>query len=81
MAKIHYKVANAKCYFLHNVSITVIKKHAIVVMEDLKVWNIKASATGTLEEPGKNIKQKFCLNRSVLDQGWFKFRFLLEYKM
>ena len=38
------------------------------------------SAQGTLENPGRNVKAKSGLNRSILDQGWFEFRRQLEYK-
>ena len=40
------------------------------------------SASGTVEEPGKNVKQKSGLNRSILDQGWgILFRMLDEYML
>jgi transposase, IS605 OrfB family, central region len=49
-------------------------------LEDLKVKNMSASAKGTTENPGKNVKAKSGLNRSILDQGWYEFRRQLEYK-
>ena len=39
------------------------------------------SAAGTVEQPGRNVKQKSGLNRSILDQGWAEFRRQLEYKV
>ena len=39
-----------------------------------------ASAKGTVENPGTNVKQKTGLNRSILDQGWGEFRRQLDYK-
>jgi putative transposase len=39
------------------------------------------SAAGTVEQPGKNVKQKTGLNRAILDQGWGEFRRQLEHKM
>lgn len=56
------------------------KNHAFVAMEDLKVRNMSKSAAGTKEAPGKNVKAKVGLNRSILDQGWAEFRRQLEYK-
>jgi putative transposase len=50
-------------------------------VEDLKVSNMSRSAAGTIEQPGRNVKQKAGLNRSILDQGWAEFRRQLEYKM
>ena len=40
------------------------------------------SASGTVEEPGKNVKQKRGLNRFIHDQGWrMLFRMLDEYML
>ena len=39
------------------------------------------SAKGTIENPGKNVKAKSGLNRSILDQGWHMFQTFLEHKM
>jgi putative transposase len=38
------------------------------------------SARGTVETPGKNVRAKAGLNKSILDQGWGEFRRQLEYK-
>ena len=81
VAKIHNSIRNSRNDFLHKASTTVSKNHATVAMEDLKVRNMSASASGTLEEPGKNVRQKSGLNRSILDQGWGMFKDQLEYKL
>jgi len=62
------------------VSNTISKNHAIVVLEDLKVSNMSKSAKGTADTPGKNVKAKSGLNKSILDQGWSMFADMLEYK-
>ena len=51
------------------------------MIEDLKVRNMSRSASGTFELPGKNVRAKAGLNKSILDQGWFGFRRQLEYKL
>jgi putative transposase len=38
------------------------------------------SAAGTLDMPGRNVRAKVGLNRSILDQGWGGFVRQLEYK-
>jgi len=38
------------------------------------------SAAGAHENPGRNVRAKAGLNKSILDQGWFEFRRQLEYK-
>jgi putative transposase len=52
----------------------------MVVLEDLRVSNMSASARGTMEQPGRNIWAKAGLNKAILDQGWFEFRRQLKYK-
>jgi len=53
----------------------------MVFIEDLQVKNMSKSAAGTLEQPGKNVRAKSGLNKSILDQGWFEFRRQLDYKL
>jgi len=38
------------------------------------------SAKGTIDKPGKMVKQKSGLNRSILKQGWNILLTMLEYK-
>ncbi len=40
---------------------------------DLKVQNMVRSAMGTIDNSGKNVRQKVGLNRSVSSQGWALF--------
>jgi putative transposase len=53
----------------------------MVCIEDLQVRNMSRSAAGSIEAPGKNVRAKAGLNRSILDQGWFEFRRQLQYKL
>ena len=39
------------------------------------------SVAGNTEAPGKNVRVKSGLNKSILDQGWFEFRRQLAYKL
>jgi putative transposase len=79
--RIHVHIANARRDYLHKTSTTISKNHAMVVVEDLQVSNMSRSAAGTIEQPGRKVKQKSGLNRSILDQGWAEFRRQLEYKV
>lgn len=80
IAKLHHKIANCRKDFLHKISSIISKNHAMIYVEDLQVSNMSKSAKGTVEEPGKNVKQKSGLNRAILDQSWYEFRRQLEYK-
>ena len=39
------------------------------------------SAKGTVDNPGRNVKAKSGLNRSILDQRWGMFAVVLDYKL
>jgi putative transposase len=78
--RIHARIADARADFLHKASNTISKNHAMVAVEDLKISNMSKSAKGTVDAPGRNVRAKSGLNKSVLDQGWGEFRRQLEYK-
>ena len=81
VARLQERVANTRKDFLHKHSTAIAKSHGVVVMEDLAVRNMSASAKGTVESPGRHVRQKAGLNRSILDQGWGMFRTMLDYKL
>ena len=81
ITKLHIRIANTRNDYLHKISSQLSKNHAIVILEDLKISNMSKSAKGTVENPGKNVKQKSGLNRAILDQGWGEFIRQLEYKL
>jgi putative transposase len=81
VARLRRAEGRARLDFLHKTSTTIAKNHGVVVLEDLSVGQMSRSARGTPQEPGKNVRQKAGLNRSILDQGWGMFRALLAYKL
>ena len=78
--KIHTRIANVRKDFLHKTTTALSKNHAMVCIEDLQVRNMSKTASGTTGQPGRNVRAKSGLNKSILDQGWFEFRRQLEYK-
>lgn len=78
--KVHARIGNARRDYLHKITTTISQNHAIVCIEDLQVRNMSKSAAGSIETPGKNVRAKSGLNKSILDQGWFEFRRQLDYK-
>ncbi len=79
--RIHSRIGNARRDFLHKTSTAISQNHAMVCIEDLQVRNMSRSAAGTLDAPGRNVRAKSGLNKSILDQGWFEFRRQLDYKL
>lgn len=79
--RIHSRIGNARRDFLHKTSTAISQNHAMVCIEDLQVRNMSKSAAGTPEQPGRNVRAKSGLNKSILDQGWFEFRRQLDYKL
>lgn len=81
VTKLHIHIANIRRDFLHKSSTWLSQNHACVVLEDLQVKNMSRSAKGTVDEPGKNVRAKSGLNRSILDQGWGEFARQVGYKL
>lgn len=80
ISRLHSHIANIRRDYLHKVTTTVSKNHAMIVIEDLKVSSMSKSAAGRVDKPGRNVAAKSGLNRAILDQGWYEMRRQLEYK-
>ncbi|MDE0291003.1 MAG: transposase [Candidatus Dadabacteria bacterium] len=80
LGKVSRKIANIRKDWIHQTTKEISGKCGTVVVEDLKVKNMTASARGTVENPGRNVKQKAGLNRAILDTGFGEIRRNLEYK-
>ena len=50
--KIHTAIANARKDFLHKITTTISKNHALVCVEDLQVRTMSKSTAGTIEQQG-----------------------------
>lgn len=79
--KIHSKIAHVRKDFQHKLSTKLSNSHAMIVVEALKIGNMSRSASGTLDHPGKNVKAKSGLNKSILDQAWGEFKRQISYKL
>jgi len=75
------KAARIRKHFNHIQSCHIAKAYGTVVIESLNTANMTASAAGTIERPGRNVRAKAGLNRAILEQGWHQFAVLLSYKL
>ena len=80
IARHHHLVALRRESGLHQVSKRLSTGYTLIGLEDLAVAGMTASAAGTVEAPGKNVRQKAGLNRSILDAAFSTLRRQLEYK-
>lgn len=72
--------ANRRRDFLHQTSARKIKRFALLATEALEIKKMTASAKGTVDEPGRNVKQKAGLNRELLDVSLAQYLSLVRYK-
>jgi putative transposase len=80
LAKRSRHLANRRKDRNHKTAATLIASHAVIAAEDLSVKNMTASAKGTAEKPGRNVRQKAGLNREILDTAPGGLHSLLAYK-
>lgn len=78
--KFYRKITRIKCDTTHKITSDLTNNHGFIAIEDLKTKNMMASASGTIEEPGRRVRQKSGLNRSIARQNWGEFDRALTYK-
>jgi putative transposase len=81
VACLHGRVANLRRDALHKATRGIVSRFKVVAIEDLRVKNMTRSARGSVEQPGKRVRQKAGLNRVLLDASFAEFRRQLEYKL
>ncbi|WP_308168791.1 transposase [Nonomuraea sp. NEAU-A123] len=64
----------------HQSTTDLARRFSAIVVEDLNITNMMASASGTVREPGVNVTQKRGLNRSIAGQAWGRTVEFLTYK-
>lgn len=76
----HHEIAERRATTLHALTKRLATGWATVAIEDLNVAGMTASARGTIDKPGRNVRAKAGLNRSILDVAPGELRRQLEYK-
>ena len=74
------KIHQIRDNWLHHVSKEIADRYSVVYVENLNIKSMTVSAKGTIDNPGKNIKQKAGLNKSILKTNWYKLEQYLNYK-
>jgi putative transposase len=73
VARLSARRARIRRDWQHRAALDLARRFSAVVVEDLKIKNMTASAKGTVARPGRQVRQQSGLNRSIVDQGWFSF--------
>lgn len=77
---LYARLAERRVSHLHQVTKRWATGWETVALEDLNVAGMTRSARGTVDKPGRNVKQKAGLNRAILDVSFGEIRRQLEYK-
>jgi putative transposase len=80
LARAQARNADARKDWAEKASTEIAKRYDLIRIEDLKVASMTRSARGTVDAPGRNVRQKAGLNRSILASGWSLFATRLEHK-
>lgn len=80
IAKLQARRARIRLDWTHKTSDRIASVFETVWAEDLKIKNMTASAAGTLDAPGRNVRAKAGLNRAILDEQWGELYRHLGYK-
>ncbi|GAA4258474.1 RNA-guided endonuclease InsQ/TnpB family protein [Dactylosporangium darangshiense] len=79
LGRLHARIRDRRCGFAVQTAVRLVRDHGLVAVEDLRVKDMTASARGNVEQPGRNVRAKAGLNRSILGKGWGRFLLHLEH--
>src|SRR5690606_6162270 len=70
IARLKARETDRRKDWIEKTSTDLARRFDVIAVEDLKIGNMTRSAKGTLEAPGRNVRQKAGLNRGILAAGW-----------
>lgn len=80
ISHLHQRIANRRMDFLHKQTSAMVERSALLATESLQPQNMSRSAKGTIESPGRRVRQKAGLNREILSCGFGMVHQMLQYK-
>ncbi|MDP9844109.1 RNA-guided endonuclease InsQ/TnpB family protein [Streptosporangium lutulentum] len=80
IARLKAREGDRRKDWVEQISTDLARRFDVIGIEDLKVSAMTRSAKGTLEAPGRNVRQKAGLNRGILANGWERLAARLEHK-
>jgi putative transposase len=80
IARLHERTANRRRDFIHKRTSELVATCSVIATEELQPKNMSRSARGTVESPGRRVRQKAGLNREILSVGYAMTHQMLTYK-
>jgi putative transposase len=80
LARLHARNTDARKDWAEKASTDIARRYDLIRIEDLQIRSMTRSARGTIERPGRNVRQKAGLNRSIQQSAWGRFATRLEHK-
>lgn len=80
LGRIQARTAERRQGWIHQVTKQLASSYSHIGIEDLNVAGMTASARGTVENPGRRVRQKAGQNRAILDVAFGELRRQLDYK-
>jgi putative transposase len=78
--RLHERIANLRRDFLHKETTKLVRICAVIATEELAPKNMSRSAKGTVETPGRRVRQKAGLNREILSAAFGMAHQMFSYK-
>lgn len=78
--RLHEQIANQRRDFVHKQTTALVERSALIATEELQTGHMSRSARGTIEKPGRRVRQKAGLNREILSAGLAMTHDMLAYK-
>jgi transposase len=69
-ARLKARSADMRKDWCEKTSTDIAERFDLIRVEDLKIGNMTRSARGSIERPGRNVRQKTGLNREIMRSGW-----------
>ena len=80
VARLHARIANLRHDFVHQETTRMVTSCAVLATEQLAPKNMSRGAKGTVEAPGRRVRQKTGLNREILSAAFGMAHQMLAYK-
>ncbi|WP_031408158.1 RNA-guided endonuclease TnpB family protein [Thiomonas sp. FB-Cd] len=80
IARLHERIGNRRRDFVHKETTRMVRQCAVLATEQLAPKTMSRSAKGTVDAPGRRVRQKAGLNREILSAGFGVAHSMLAYK-